>query len=70
MKQIDLIDIHMTAPYYLQGDVSVLRARDYEMSILRLQNGSEKSFLYIYIREEIKLESNKINWRKLIVIKN
>lgn len=40
MKQIDLIDVQVTASYYLQGDISILRAGDYEMSVSGLQNGS------------------------------
>lgn len=50
VKQIDLIDVHVTASYYLQRDVSVFRAGDYEMSISSFQNGSEfcRNYLYIY----------------------
>jgi len=48
MKQIDLIDVYVTAPYYLQCDVSVLRAGDYEMSVSRFQNGSEFCANYLY----------------------
>jgi len=41
MKQIDLIDVYVTAPHYLQCDVSVSRAGDDEMSVPSLQNRPE-----------------------------
>lgn len=48
MKQIDLIDVHVTAPYYFQCNVSVFCAGDYEMSISRFQNGSKFYTNYLY----------------------
>lgn len=48
MKQINFIDVHVTAPHYLQSDVSVFRAGDYEMSVSRLQDWPEFCALFIY----------------------
>lgn len=50
VKQIDLIDIHVTVSYYLQRYVSILRAGDYEMPISRLQNRSKFCANYLYMR--------------------
>lgn len=56
MKQVDLIHVHVSAPHCLQGDVSVPRAGDYEMSVSSLENRPEFTLIYLLSKRTLNFK--------------